>query len=222
MDALPDVTVFTVRKDFKKDGSAVLALRLRLPSLVYDGGDEAVRAFCGRFSRFYRLAGERLEKRAKRDLARASACFERTGKPAAIAASTAVGCQDGGAISLAVDVAVFNGAQSRPVRFAQTWSLAAGGLLEPAQFLDVSRRSRAHLIDCVRKSAAACRDTGKVLFYPDLDRRLKRYFRFENVCFAPKGLSVFYPAGTLDADTAAIRAFCVPYAAVDGILKLKF
>lgn len=112
-------------------------------------------------------------------------------------------------LSLVTDISIFDGKTRHLQRFCHTWLLSACTPLPPNRLFDTSGAGRKKILSAVCDKVR--REEGGFRYYPDAERRARRYFDLERSYLTPRGVAFYYPDGLLFPSEGRFPAYVVPY-----------
>lgn len=112
-------------------------------------------------------------------------------------------------LSLVTDISIFDGKTRHLRRFCHTWLLSACTPLPPSRLFDTSGAGRKKILSAVCDKVR--REEGGFRYYPDAERRARRYFDIERSYLTPRGVAFYYPDGLLFPSEGRFPAYVVPY-----------
>ncbi len=127
---------------------------------------------------------------------------------------------DGGIISVVLDLSCSEGKNIRMRRFTQMWSKEKAKLMTTGELLDLSAKNKKYIFDLVTEQAKNMSTKANKEFYPDVEKRVKYHFCFNNCFASPSGVVFFFDAGTLRQTKYGACCFVVPYKKLDGIVRI--
>ena len=112
-------------------------------------------------------------------------------------------------LSLVTDISIFDGKTRHLRRFCHTWLLSACTPLSSSRLFDTSGAGRKKILSAVCDKVR--REEGGFRYYPDAERRARRYFDIERSYLTPRGVAFYYPDGLLFPSEGRFPAYVVPY-----------
>ena len=116
-------------------------------------------------------------------------------------------CED--LLSLVTDISIFDGKTRHLRRFCHTWLLSSCTPLSSSRLFDTSGAGRKKILSAVCDKVR--REEGGFRYYPDAERRARRYFDIERSYLTPRGVAFYYPDGLLFPSEGRFPAYVVPY-----------
>ena len=112
-------------------------------------------------------------------------------------------------LSLVTDISIFDGKTRHLRRFCHTWLLSSCTPLSSSRLFDTSGAGRKKILSAVCDKVR--REEGGFRYYPDAERRARRYFDIERSYLTPRGVAFYYPDGLLFPSEGRFPAYVVPY-----------
>lgn len=112
-------------------------------------------------------------------------------------------------LSLVTDISIFDGKTRHLRRFCHTWLLSSCTPLSSSRLFDTSSAGRKKILSAVCDKVR--REEGGFRYYPDAERRARRYFDLERSYLTPRGVAFYYPDGLLFPSEGRFPAYVVPY-----------
>ena len=195
----------------KYEEEPVLTLSLRRPEPVEEG--RAAR----RIGRYYQRMGELWKARWETVLfPRACEALalarenSRPFQPWDASAAYTVTWEDGGLLSLYMDVTEKGSVRPLTVRSADTWDWKTGIPCSLPRFLPKALHRRRDLVEELRSQAEDRLQEGESLFFQDVGQRVEQHFSPARFYLAPEKLVFFYPMLSLGSAAEGIPTFSIP------------